>query len=323
MHDRPPTCEEAYVDTPGGRMHYLHAGTGRPILLLHGLVGSSSNWRQTVVALAQDANVYAIDQINMGKSERVPDVDPGLGATSDRIAAAMEALGLDRADIAGHSHGGSIALMLAARHPERVRSLILFAPANPFCALPDPVVRFYSTVPGMLLARAAPYVPRPIQLMALGKMYGDPARIGEGCMKGYIDGLRMPGTISHILSIVRCWFADMTRLKAALPLVADVPTLLLWGDRDLAMSTESGRQLQQVLTRAELIVTPTGGHVLFEEIPEESHRLMLSWLRRDLDSEPLNAFAGTPVVQREEISQADSAEVSISPVAMQHLSTGV
>jgi len=229
----------------------------------------------------------------------------------------IEALGLEQADIAGHSHGGAVSLMLAARHPELVRSLILFAPANPFCDRPGPVIRLYTSLPGKLLAKCAPYLPRPIHLMALERMYGDPARVGEGCIEGYIAGLRMPGTINHILAIVRCWFADMSRLKTALPLVADVPTLLLWGDRDRAMSVTSGMRLNQELTASELIVMPGGGHVLFEEMPEEANRRMADWLRRESYVPATACDLDTGSAHMHDVAVLDSlAARSIPSVAM-------
>src|SRR6202042_53030 len=98
----------------------------------------------------------------------------------DRVAAFMDSLGIAVADIAGHSHGGAVTLMLAARHPERMRSLILFAPANPYSHVGDYLVRIYTSFPGRLAVRLAPYLPRHIQLYALGRMYGDPTRIVDG-----------------------------------------------------------------------------------------------------------------------------------------------
>ncbi len=279
-------------------MHYLHAGAGRPMLLIHGLVGSTSNWRRNIDALAQERSVYAIDLVNAGRSEQIAGLDAELAATANRVIATMDALGLDRADIAGHSQGGAVALMLAALHQERVRSLMLFAPVNPFCHFPDRLVRFYSSAPGRLLAKLATYVPRRLQLMVLGRMYGDPARIGKDCLKEYTDDLRVPGAIDHILLIVRNWFADMASLKAALPLVANIPTLLVWGDRDRAMSVASGKRLGDVMTAAELVVIPGGGHVVFEEMPEESNRVMLDWLRRDPASDTLATSDRSVLVPR-------------------------
>lgn len=279
--------DEGHINVLGARVHYLHSGSGRPMLLLHGLVGSSSNWRYNIDALAREASVYALDMVNMGKSDRIDGLDAGLEATAGRIAAFMDALGIAQADIAGHSHGGAVALMLAARHPVRVRSLILFAPANPFSDLGDLLVRIYSTAPGRWIARTAPHLPTRLQRFGLERMYGDPARVASGCLEGYIDGMRVPGTMRHILAIVGCWFADMERLREALPRVASTPALLIWGDRDRAVDPASAMQLQRILWQSELRVLRGGGHIPFEEMPEQSNRIMLDWLSRDLASGPL------------------------------------
>lgn len=278
--------EELFVDVSGARMHLLHAGTGRPLLLIHGLVGSSANWQGCIGALAQVAGVYAIDQINMGKSQRIAGLDAGLEATSDRVAATMTALGLATADIVGASHGGAVALMLAARHPERVRSLILFAPANPFSHAGDRLLRIYTAPLGRLTARLGPYLPARLQRWALGRMYGDPARIAEDCLPRYTDGLRVPGTMQHILAIVDGWFTDMAKLETVLPGVAQMPALLVWGDRDRAVDPASAAPLRSILRQSELRTVPGGGHVLFEEMPEESSRIMLDWLSRTAQMYP-------------------------------------
>ena len=89
-----PGYEGAFVEVAGARVHYLQAGSGKPMLLIHGLVGSSANWRYNLDALAQHASVYAIDLVNMGKSQRVEGLDATLRATANRIVAIMDALGL-------------------------------------------------------------------------------------------------------------------------------------------------------------------------------------------------------------------------------------
>jgi 4,5:9,10-diseco-3-hydroxy-5,9,17-trioxoandrosta-1(10),2-diene-4-oate hydrolase len=281
-----PELEDAFVDVLGARVHYVHAGTGRPLLLIHGLTGSTGNWRRNIAAFARDASVYAIDLVNMGRSQRVTGLDAGLAATADRVAACMDALGLAEADIAAHSHGGAIALMFAARHLERVRSLILFAPANPFSNVGDPLVRLYTSAPGRQLARLVPYLPRSIYRIALGRMYGDHARIVDGTLDGYVEGLRVAGTIDHVMAIVHSWFAEMAALRAALPQVAHVPTLLVWGDRDRAVTLASGLKLHHELPESEWIVLPGAGHVAFEELPEEANRIMHDWLSRNYTVRP-------------------------------------
>lgn len=285
-----PEYEEAFVDAAGARLHYLHAGTGTPMFLIHGLVGSSANWRNNINALAQNASVYAVDMLNMGKSQRIEGLDASLRATANRIVGVMDSLGVAEADLVGHSYGGAIALMLAALHPKRVRRLILFAPANPYSRSSDLIVRIYSTTWGRSVARMLPYLPAPIQRIVLGQRYGGRDRIVNSCLQQIVDGLRCPCTLRHVLSIVHCWFSEMSRLEAVLRRVPRIPTLLVWGDRDCRVSLDSGVRLHHKLRASELVVLP-GGHSVFEQSPEECNRIMLEWLDRHPSPVPLSAAA--------------------------------
>jgi len=274
------TERSEFVEVDGIRLHHVQAGKGRPVVLIHGLVGSAANWRRNIDALSGDARVYAIDLANMGRSGRMPGLDTSLAATADRVAAWMNAVGLDRADIVGHSHGGAVSMMLATRHPERVRSLVLFAPANPYSNAGDTLIRIYSTGFGRWLARVGPYLPRRAQLFMLGRMYGNPKRVVVETLDGYVAGGRIPGTIDHVLGIVRGWHTEMAALKAILPSIAHLPTLLIWGDRDRAVSVASGLRLHRDLPGSELMVVPGGGHLIFQELPEETNQAMCAWLAR-------------------------------------------
>jgi len=280
-----PRIEEAFAFVDGAKVHYQRAGTGRPLLLLHGLVGSAKNWRRNISFLSRDSAVYAVDLFNMGESERIPGLDAGLEATADRLAAYMDAVGLDEADIAGHSHGGSVAMMLAARHSDRVRRLILFAPANPFCDLGNQLIRFYQTRVGIWVARRIPFLPRMLKATALSRMYGDPSRVSADALEGYTQGLHIPGTVDHVLQIVQRWFVDMGLLRSALTGLAAKPTLLIWGDRDRAVGLDSARELQRTLPQSSLLVLPGVGHIAFEEMPEVCNQAMHDWLSGPLPSE--------------------------------------
>lgn len=307
-----PKYQEAFVDVAGTRVHYLHAGTGKAVVLIHGLVGSSENWRNNIDALAVDATVYAIDLVNMSNSQRI-DLDAGLSATANRIIAIMDALNLVEADIIAHSHGGAVALMLAALHPRRVRKLILFAPANPYSRSTDVMVRVYSTPWGELLAWMLPYLPASVQRIALGSMYGGPDRVLDRCLQEIIVGLRNPATLRHVLCVIRCWCAEMVKLEAAIRRLKRFPILLVWGDRDCTVSFSSAIQLKRKLRASELIVLPSYGHSVFEENPEESNRIMLEWLGRDSLSTSRLSNA----------QRAPSAAIKISrPAAIRRLSPG-
>jgi len=279
MHD-PTEIEERYVSVDGAQLHYQHAGSGRSLLLLHGLVGSSKNWRKNIASLARHASVYALDMLNMGESDRIAGRDSSLETTADLVVACMDALGLETADVAGHSHGGAVAMMLAIRHPDRVRSLILFAPANPYCDLGRHLIAFYQTSLGKWFARQIPWLPRRLKATALGRMYGDPMRVPADALDGYVDGLGIPGTIDHVLNIVRGWSSDMRKLATVLSKLADKPTLLIWGDRDRAVGLNSAERLQRVLRQSRLMVLPGVGHIPFEEMPETCNVAMGEWLQR-------------------------------------------
>jgi len=270
--------QDAYAVLDGARVHYRHAGAGYPLILLHGLVGSARNWEQNLAQLGCCSSVYALDLCNMGQSDRVPGLDAGLEATADRVAAWMDAAGVERADVAGHSHGGAVAMMFAARHPGRLRRLILFAPANPYCDLGRPLIDFYQTRPGRLLARAVPWLPRRIKSVALARMYGDPGRIPAAALDGYIAGLRVPGTMEHILAIIARWRSDMQELRQALPGLAKTPVLMVWGDRDRAVALSSATRLKRIFSRSELLVLPGVAHIPFEEEPEACNRALREWL---------------------------------------------
>jgi pimeloyl-ACP methyl ester carboxylesterase len=218
--------------------------------------------------LAADSTVYAVDALNIGESERVPGIDPGLEGQADRLAAFMHAEGIKSADILGTSHGGALALMLAARHPERVRSLILHAPANPFSNIADPMIHFYQSPLGRWFAHRFVDVPDAVKAVGLGRMYGNEKQLHQqGSLEIYTRSLRIPGTVDYVLSLLAGWFDDMHKLKAALNAVRGVPALLIWGDRDSAVSVKSGETLKHCFDQAELVVLPGVGHLPYEECP--------------------------------------------------------
>ena len=269
--------EELTVVVDGMRVHYGRSGSGPGLVLVHGLCGSGRNWDQNVKFLSRFRTVYAIDLANAGSSERVKGLDASLPAAAERLAACMDALGIEVADIAGHSHGGAIAMMLAANYPERVRGLVLFAPANPFCTLGHAQMRFYGTAIGSVFARnVIPLLPRVMHRRSLERMYGDKRRIVDGVLEGYTDGLDK-SAIDHILAIMRRWQEDMQLLKAALPKLTGFPMLLFWGGRDRAVALGSGKELARRLG-ASLQVVPEAGHIAFEEMPEVCNPVWGEWL---------------------------------------------
>ena len=122
-----------FVEVPGARLHFVEAGETRdgrpPIVMLHGLAAQLHNFRYALVDdLASDTRVIAFDRPGSGYSTREPGRATTLEQQADAVAAAMDALGLPRALLVGHSLGGALSLAVALRHPQKVSGLALLAP---------------------------------------------------------------------------------------------------------------------------------------------------------------------------------------------------
>jgi pyruvate dehydrogenase E2 component (dihydrolipoamide acetyltransferase) len=129
--------EPEIVEAAGWRLNYLRAGPNAgagesedaPIVLVHGFGGDLNNWLFNQPDLAQSHCVYALDLPGHGRSSK--DVGAGdLGVLSDALGAFLDALGISRAHLCGHSLGGAVVLDLALRHPETAASLTLISSAG-------------------------------------------------------------------------------------------------------------------------------------------------------------------------------------------------
>ena len=115
------------VDTPSGRLFVHRTGEGPPLVLVHGYLVSHFYFKPVIADLAKRFDVIALDLPAHGESDRTP---PGsfkydLASHADAVAQAMEALGVARAHVWGHSMGGGVAVHLAAQHPSRVDRLVI------------------------------------------------------------------------------------------------------------------------------------------------------------------------------------------------------
>ncbi len=280
LQRQPVQVQQGTVQVDGAAMAYLRAGEGPELLLLHGLLGTAGCWEAALPELAAESTVYAVDALGIGDSERVPGLNCCLETSADRVVAFLDAVGVEKTDLVGTSHGGAVALMVAAKYPGRVRSLALHAPANPFCGHAASMVRFYSTAAGQWCARRVPAMPASLKAFALGRMYGDPRRIRAGSLARYDASLQIPGTIDYILAVLKHWTDDMVKLRRALKQVRSVPSLLVWGDRDRAVSLRSAEALQHYFEDATLVVMPGVGHLPFEEAPEAFSSAVNGFLRQ-------------------------------------------
>lgn len=259
-------------------MRYFRFGSGPPLVLLHGLLGYSFSWRFVLPALSSHRTLYAVDTLGAGFSERPPGLDCSLRASAERLWRFLDALALEQCDLLGSSHGGGVVLMAAALHPRRVRRMVLAAPVNPWSEHGKRISRWLSH------PFLAPLVGHGLPLLGfvhdrlLRRLYGDTARIPPGTLQGYRAPLLTPGGFEHALSILRSWNPSLQDLQAMLPQIGPVPTLLIWGTRDGAVSPASAAHLEKALADCRTLLLPGVGHLPYEETPEIFNQALVQFL---------------------------------------------
>lgn len=278
------SVEEKFISIDGGRMRYLQAGSGPPLLLIHGLLGYSFSWRFNIPAFAQKHTVYAVDLLGTGFSDRPANLDCSLRADAERLCRVLEEWGVSSFDLLGTSHGGALAMVLAAATHNRVQRLILSDPVNPWSSHGRLITKILGSAAGSALTqRLGPHLACTHNFF-LRRLYGDPRRIPPGTLEGYSAGMAPPGTFDYLAQVMRCWHADLKHLHEIFPLIRDIPTLLIWGSRDAAVFPESAQELRKQFDRCQLVIFDGAGHLPYEEVPDDFNRVVLEFL----DSPPKN-----------------------------------
>ena len=268
--------EKGIAEIDGTQIHYSRAGRGRPLILLHGLLGGSFCWRRNMEALSLRHTVFAVDLPGHGESDAPRHLDCSMPAQAGRVIALLERLKLQEIDVVGCSWGGAIAMFLAAQSA-KVRSLVLVAPVNPWSDLGSGRIRFLKgRIGGTFLRMVWPFS-RPLYHTELARMYGDPQRQPAGTVEGYRSQIMRRGRVNNILNTLNSWEKDVNALRAAIPRIKARP-LLIWGTRDSAVDVNSAELLKRVLPDCQIKVIEGAGHLPFEETPDEFNRLVLDFI---------------------------------------------
>ena len=276
--------EEHWLDLPDGRMRYLKAGSGRPLILVHGLLGYAFSWRFTIPALAPSATVYAIDNLGAGLSTANDGMDCTLRGTAERVLQFVDAMGMTDFDLLGTSHGGGVAIMVAAlcveRNDPRLQRLVLVAPINPWSRHGQSLAPFVGSPFGSLLFRHTIARWRSLDYQWLRRMFGDEKKIPHDSLDGYRIPVIKNDAFRHGMHIVRNWTADLAALKETLPKIRDFSTLLMWGTKDGAVYFQSAKPLRTNFRNAQLIAFEGVGHLPYEEASAEFNRALIDFLTK-------------------------------------------
>lgn len=256
--------ELRHIEIHGHRVGYRSAGSGPVIVLIHGMAGSSATWRFVMPALAERFTVIAPDLVGHGASEK-PRGDYSLGAFASGVRDLLLALGHERATLVGQSLGGGVAMQFAYQFPERCERLVLVSSGG----LGDEVnilLRLLA-LPGAELVLAVgcnswlhETGTRVATWLANIGLHTSPKITEIWDSYGSLADSETRTAFAHTLRSVVDVAGQRVSAADRLYLAADVPTLIIWGDRDNIIPVAQGRATHEMIPGSRLEIFEGTGH---------------------------------------------------------------
>ncbi|MEE6176745.1 alpha/beta fold hydrolase [Mycobacterium sp. 050134] len=277
-------CDERTVTVAGKPIFLSEAGSGTPVVMLHGGgpgASGMSNYSRNIDALAERFRLIVPDLPGYGRSAKGVDHDDPFGYLADMVRGLIDELGIDNAHLVGNSYGGAAALRLALDTPHRVGKLVLMGPGGIGTTRGLPTAGLRS-----LLSYYGGDGPSREKLAAFIRTYlvydgaAVPDELIDARYRASIDPevvadppLRRPSGPRAL------WRMDLTRDRRlrALP----TPTLILWGRDDKVNRPAGGPMLFDLLPNAELVMTSHTGHWMQWERAELFNELIADFLSPD------------------------------------------
>jgi pimeloyl-ACP methyl ester carboxylesterase len=258
------------------RIYVEEMGDGEPVLLVHGLGGSTYSWRKIQPELASRYRTAAVDLLGFGYSERPRDRHSyGRVEQVELLAEVVNALGWRSAHVVGHSYGGGLVMTLAYRYPQRVRSLILIASTAPDYAEQRRHLlgrRWFASIFLRGFALRPGFVRRTLE-----RSFFDDATIDEPLVTEYLRRLRIEGVTNAYVGLTAPrsppgpeWQVELEEIRQ--------PSLVLWGENDSLIDIEGARRESARIPRSHFVAIPECGHIPIEEKPEVVLREILRFL---------------------------------------------
>ncbi len=265
--------DATFAQVEGARVRYVDAGPrdAPAVVLLHGFASSIETWLPLLPALERDHRVLALDLKGFGWTDR-PEGDYSPEAQARLVFALMDARGIRRAAVVGHSWGASVALAMALAAPERVERIALYDGWVYEEQLPTFFHWSRASGIGELLF-ALYYDQRPDEKLELA--FYDRRYVTEELVEAVERALERPGTKAAALAAVRGQrFVELQARYREL----EQPALILWGREDRVSPLSFGERLSKELPHARLVVFPQCGHFPMIEAAAPSTRELLDFL---------------------------------------------
>ncbi len=268
----PPRFDEWEIELHGRRVIYRIAGSGPPVVLIHGMLNSSSHWRAVALNLAREHTVIAPDLIGHGDSA-APRGDYSLGAHASSIRDLLAAIGVDRASIVGHSLGGGVAMQFFYQFPQRVQRLVLVSSGGLGHEV-SPMLRT-AALPGV-----SALLSMTIHQRLTGALMDGGGRLRERRMRlgVYMQALARAlrplengearQAFLQTLRAVIDVHGQRVSATDRLYLLERMPTMIVWGERDHTIPLEHGREAHAAIPHSYFKTLPRAAHFPHLEDPD-------------------------------------------------------
>lgn len=257
-------------------MNIVNRGEGTPVVIVPGIQGRWEWMEPGIDALAPRCQVITFSLADEPSCGGRFDETRGFDCYVEQVREALDAAGLEKAAICGISYGGLIAAAFAARHPDRVSSLVLVSAVPPSWK-PDRRVTFYLRAPRLLM---------PLFMIASLRMYREIAAANEGFPRGVLAALRHGWrVVTHMFSPGR--MARRVGLLSGIDLqrevaTVSVPTLILTGEASLdrVVPVRATREYAAMWPHAEVMTIERTGHLGLITRPDEFADVIVSFAER-------------------------------------------
>jgi pimeloyl-ACP methyl ester carboxylesterase len=261
--------ERQIAVAPSEHLRVVEAGSGPPIVLVPGLLGSAFGFRKLIAPLAAGGHrVVVIEPLGIGGSAKPPAADYSLTAQADRLEAALEALEIEHAVVVAHAVGASMAYRLAARHPARVKAIVSLD-GGPAEAAATPGFRRAMSFAFLIKLFGGMNRIEGMVRSALKERSADPGWVTDDVVRGYMAaGSRdLDSTLAAFRGMARA--AEPEALQPRLHEVR-CPVRLLIGTatREGGIRDHEVTLLRQRLPDFQIQHVPAAGHFAFEEQPQ-------------------------------------------------------
>lgn len=280
--------EHRFADLGRARLHYVEAGEGPLVVLLHGFPEFWYSWRFQIPALANAGfRVVAPDMRGYNLSDKPEGVNSyRVEKLADDVECLISHLGHDRAAVVGHDWGGLVAWATAMRHPERVERLAILNVPHPSrlpTALTSPrqLLRSWYIFALQTPGRPGRAVQDLVFRYALRSFRRDPVRPGtfsEADIRLYEEAMAQPGALTAATNYYRALFRGNPARTRRLLRKVEVPVLVIWGERDRYLGAELAEPNRLWVPNVRVERLRDASHWVQQDAPERVNELLLGFL---------------------------------------------